>query len=230
MLFQNPPSVPQEHQVPGSLNFLLFLIYIILLFAFGVMFFLKSRKVDAGLNKKIILSYCFFGIFYGMCRIFFIFASNIVGANAYFTNIAYAFGAVGFTAIIMALEKVKYKKRYFSIIAWVLTAITIAGAVLTLLGLEDIRETIRFLIYTGVPVSGILIFILYISLIKSGTGFIRKQAIYSFVGLLIMIIGIVLDTQTALEQDWLPLFVKMEIAPLLCIVGWTFFSISNLKL
>jgi len=175
---------------------------------------------------------------YGVCRVFFILMFHIDPNNNYnlFASIAYSFGNLGFTAVIWALEKAKYKTKFFFLIALIISIITIIGTIAELLSLANVRETLLLIITLGMPVAGFFIIILYISLIRLSAGVVRKKAIYGLIGFLIFIIGIFMDGQTFLQiHTFLPSdaaaifnFFTMNIVPLICIGGLLIFAIPQL--
>jgi len=225
--------MPAEHYAPGTLNLYLFMAFTVILWIFGVIFLLRARKQDIEGAKRIQLAFGLFGIFYGLCRLFFIlmfqdFTNPDQNYNL-FASIAYSFGIVGFTAIIWSLEKVKYKKNYFFMIGLLVTIITIGGTVIIALRIApEIRTTLLLVIFIGVPISALIIFILYIFLIKKSAGVVQKKAIYSLLGLIIMFVGIVMDSQFVLAMEEIPLFIRMDLVPIICIIGYLMFAITQL--
>lgn len=230
MLLQIPETMPEEHYAIGSLNLTLFIVWIVILYVFGIIFLIKSGKQEMESQKHIKRAFGLFGIFYGTCRVFFILMFHVDPDTYYnlLANVAYTFGMIGFTAIIWALEKIKYEKHYFFIISMIITLVTLAGVILLLLGLGDFRIYILVLIMFGTPIAGIFIIILYISLIKNTVGSVRKKAIYSLIGFLIMVVAITMDGQFILAIEWIPLWIKMDLVPILCIAGYLIFALNQL--
>ncbi|MHA1275406.1 MAG: hypothetical protein ACTSQP_10710 [Promethearchaeota archaeon] len=236
MIYQIPETMPSEHYNPstfhGAMNFYIFIIYAAVLIIFGIIFLNKVKSQEIEGAKRIKLSFGLFGIFYGICRIFFIlmfqdFTNPDQNYNL-IANIAYSFGMVGFTALIWALEKVKYQKNYFFMISLIITIITISGVFLNLLKIAEIRESILIIIYLGTPLAGFFIFILYIQLIRLSSGLVRKKAIYSLLGFIIMVIGITMDSQFFLAIESIPLWFKMDVVPIICIIGYLLFALNQL--
>lgn len=236
MIVQIPETMPAEHYRPinihGILNLFLFIVFTAILFIFGIIFLMKSRKQEIESAKRIKLAFGLFGILYGTCRIFFILMfQDFTNPNQnynLFANIAYSFGMAGFTSIIWALEKVKYKKNYFFLIAATITLITFAGVFLILTGIAEIRLLVLIIIMIGTPIAGFFIFLLYIQLIRLSTGAVKKKAIYSLIGFFIMVVGISMDGQFFLAIDTVPLWFKMDVVPIICIVGYLMFAINQL--
>jgi hypothetical protein len=230
--------MPAEHYAIGSLNLILFIVFTALLFIFGVMFFLRAKKQEVEMAKRIKFSLGLFMILYGICRVFFILMFHIDPDHYYnlFASIAYSFGNLGFTAVIWALEKAKYKTKYFFLIAMVITIITIIGTVIELFNIANIREILLQVITLGMPIAGFFIIILYISLIRLSAGSVRKKSIYALLGFLIFIIGIFMDGQTflgiqaGLESEAAAAFnfFTMNFVPLICIGGILLFAIPQL--
>jgi len=240
MLLQIPETMPDEHYRPinihGVINLYAYIIYAVLLIGFGIYFFIQAKKQELESVKRLKIGLGIFGVCYGASRILFILMFNINPDLFYnmFAALAYSVGMVGFTAMIWALEKVKYKKRYFFLIALATTIIVIISAAivinLTLTGITatELRVSMLYVIYIGSGVAMILIIFLYISLIKLSTGIVRKKAIYSFLGLVIMTIGILLDSQLFLAVEFIPIWVKMDLVPIVTIIGYLLFAINQL--
>lgn len=235
MIFQIPDTMPPQHyraiDIHGVLNLGLFLLFAAILIIFGVLFLFNARKQELESVKKLKMGFGLFGIFYGVCRIFFIIAfqdfTNPDLNYDIYTSLAYSTGMVGFTTIIYGFEQVKYEKRYFTIIAAIITILTIVGTVVTILRMATIREMLLAIIWLGTPISGLMLFFLYLNLIKLSTGIVKKKAIFSLLGFFIMVVGISLDSQVFLAIEWIPIWVKMDIVPILCIVGYLIFSINQ---
>ena len=232
MLIQIPDTMPKEHYAIGSLNLALFIIWTIILEVFGIYYLIKAREVEIKAGKRIKLSFGLFGIFYGICRIFFILMfqdfTNPDENYDLFANIAYSFGMMSFLCIIWSLEKAKYKTKYFFLIGLAITIITFAGVVFNLLGIAEIRERILIIITLGTPIAGFFIFILYVQLIRLSSGIVKRKALYSLIGFLIMVAGITMDGQFFLAIETIPLWFKMDVVPLICIAGFVLFLISQL--
>ncbi len=233
MILQIPDTMPAEHYALGTLNLYFFMAFTVILWILGVIFIKKSRKNKIEGARRIQLAFGLFGIFYGLCRLFFIlmfqdFTNPDLNYNL-FASIAYSFGIVGFTSIIWALEKVKYRKNYFFMVGLLVTIITIGGTVIIVLRIApEIRTTLLLVIFIGVPISALIIFILYMFLITKSAGIVRKKAAWSLLGLIIMFVGIVMDSQFVLAMDQIPLFIRMDVVPIICIVGYLIFAITQL--
>ncbi len=235
-MLQIPETMPQEHYNPinvhGAINLYSFLAFAAILIALGILFALKAKKQELEAARRIKLAFGMFGIFYGVCRIFFALAfqefTNPDANYNLFVNIAYSFGMIGFISLIWGLEKAKYETRYFFMIGLAITILTIAGVILNLLNILVIREFVLIVIYIGTPIAGFFIVILYIQLIRMSTGTIRKKSIYSLVGFLVMVVGITMDSQFFLAIEAVPLWFKMDVVPIVCIVGYLIFAINQL--
>ncbi len=235
-MLQIPETMPEEHYNPinihGTINLYLFIAFAAILIALGILFVYKAKKQELEASKRIKLAFGLFGIFFGVCRVFFIlmfqaFTNPDVNYNL-LANIAYSFGMIGFTCLIWALEKAKYETRYFFLIGLAITILTMVGILLNILNVLVIREFILIVIMLGTPIAGFFIVILYIQLIRMSTGTIRKRSIYSLAGFLIMVVGITMDGQFFLAIDTVPLWLKMDLVPIICIVGFLVFALNQL--
>lgn len=233
MLLQDCPEVeyPPELYASPSINLILFIGFIALLWVSALFYYRKGKTYDLEATKKIIYGYGHLGLFYGITRFFFVFAIVYDNCSQYsfLINLGYPPGLIGFSLLIGPLERVKYKKKYFTIASWALTIVTTVGVFLSLFVSGDIREIFLIIILIGTPLCAVFTFVLYIQLIKGSTGAVRKKAIASFIGLMILVVGIVLDGQFILEAAVIPLFLKIYGGPVCCLVGWAIFCYYTLK-
>jgi len=242
MIFQIPDTMPDEHyraiNIHGFINLCLFVAFAVILINFAFLFIAKAKKQEIKSAKRIKLSFAIFGFFYALTRIFFILMfqdfTNPDQNYDLFASLAYSCGMIGFLSIIWALERIKYKKKYFFLIGLATTVITIicSGIIIVFIisgvGTTDLRENMLTIIFIGTPISALIIFILYISLIRMSTGIVRKKAIYSLLGLMIMFVGIVMDSQFFLAFEFIPLWIKMDLVPIIIIGGYLLFAITQL--
>ncbi|MHA1334831.1 MAG: hypothetical protein ACTSPW_03665 [Promethearchaeota archaeon] len=81
-------------------------------------------------------------------------------------------------------------------------------------------------IFMLLPFAIVAIFMLYIYLIIKTTGIVRKRTIWLVIGLVILVIGYIMDTELFVGNfRWIPL----EISPALMILGTLIFIITQLK-
>ena len=237
MISQIPQTMPPEHynfaMFPhGFINGVLFAVFAGLLFVFGIIFLKRSKRQEITSAKRIQIAFGIFGISYGITRVLFILMfqdfTNPDQNYSLIASIAYSFGMIGFAAIIWALERIKYEKKIFFSIILLTTIITIGGTIFIAFGGADIRETVLTIIFIGTPISAMILLILYLTLIIKSTGIVRKKSTYSLLGLVIMFVGIVLDSQFILANQAIPIWVKMDLVPIITIIGYLIFALVQL--
>ncbi|NVM04098.1 MAG: hypothetical protein HWN67_17335 [Candidatus Helarchaeota archaeon] len=171
----------------------------ILLFICGSIFLLRSYR-ESESQRIIFFCYAFTMIMYGFARMFFIFADYYQAiywgqdSEPYFfwTTLAYSVGTASLIPILFVLEKylVLKTKGIFttiSIIIFLFSVVSVFGIISKYLS--------QYVVYAGLLVIIICIFSLYIYLIRITEGSVRDKAIGVFIGLIILILGMILDAQ-----------------------------------
>ncbi len=107
----------------------------------------------------------------------------------------------------------------------IITSVAFGIALIALIG-QASRYFALMLIYILLPFAIVAIFMLYIYLIIKTTGIVRKRTIWLVIGLVILVIGYIMDTELFVGNfRWIPL----EISPALMILGTLIFIITQLK-
>ena len=219
-------KIPEVFQGIGyfqELSLILWLISAGLLFLAFLLFLLKSNKLEMKSQKMIYLGYGLFGLFFGITRILFIIAFYIPDQYDFYTTFGYMTGIIGILCWLYMLETylVTNTKKIFMII----TSIAFVIALIALIG-QASRDLALIMIYVLLPFAIIAIFMLYLYLIIKTTGTVRTRAIWLLIGLIILAIGYMMDSELFVGN--FP-GVPLEIAPSLMILGTLIFMITQLK-
>jgi len=206
--------------------------WIIFTLIVGVIFIIRGKKTSAEIKSQKAVYYdaalFFFG--YSFTRVFFLFSdvermSN--GQSQWYQSlvlIAYIFSTGAMSILIYSIERflLTKTKKIFSIITFTGTGVMIVLLVLTLIG-TDVISFARILTTVTSTAAALVIGVLYLYLIIKTSGTLRRNSLFSFFGILILMIGILLDMDALVQLDIIPLFV----APSITAVGVLFFALGQ---
>ncbi len=209
---------------------ILWIIAIAVLWIAVIFFIRKSKKSDVPSQKNMFLGIgLFFGL-YSLTRAFFIIGWYLTfdeSSQLYdiFWRIATIIGMIGFTFLIFVLERYPLERRtkYIG---------TILGCIALILSLALGSEMGLLVLAVSLPILGVLILALYGYLAKITEGTIRRRAILDFLGILIILLGIMFDTNIAYDlifsiNPFMAPIVQGIFAPSLFIAGVLVFLYSN---
>ncbi|MHA1340821.1 MAG: hypothetical protein ACTSRZ_12535 [Promethearchaeota archaeon] len=194
----------------------------------GAIFFKRAKKLKDEIKsqKQVFYGYGLFYLMYVITRILFIF-SDIARINHSiyydtFVSGAYIFTAIALFVVIVTIERylIKQTKKAF-------TMITLAGLIsiiiLFIISIfnEGILGILRIINTSMMVLGGLLIIILYIILVKTSIGMLKRNAIFSLSGILILAIGLVFDMDAL--SDIIPVF----ISPIIVSIGAILFGIGQ---
>jgi hypothetical protein len=195
----------------------------------AALLFIKSRKVELKSLRDTQHAYGFFLLFYITQRIFFILSDyqrDAYGETVLYYRLVvlgYIFIILSFLNIIYILEKHVITKTKYIITILILC---FSGINTILFFFPNLIEIVRYLNYFLLYGEVILLLIIYIYISIKTTGKPRKKAILIFVGILIMIIGSILDSDALIKSGLvLPFY-----TPLLIAMGVTFFGYVQIKM
>jgi len=194
----------------------------------GLIFIKRARKMkgDVKSQKQVFYGYSLFYFMYIITRILFIFSdiARINHSSYYdtFVSGAYIFTAIALLMMISTIEKylIKKTKRIF-------TFIVLAGLIFILVlffistfeeGILSILRTINTLIML---IGGLLIFILYSMLVKYSVGTLRRNSIFSLIGIITIALGMVSD------MDALSTVIPLYIPPIIVSIGAIIFGVGQ---
>jgi len=154
---------------------------------------------------------------------------GIESAPFYFwATLGYSIGTGSLIPILFLLEKyMTPTKGIFTIISFVIFGF----AVVAVFGVID-KHLAQYIVYAGLLADIICIFGLYIYVIQTSEGSIRGKAVNVMIGLVVLIAGMILDTQAAeflTPAGGLLNQIRLLIASSLMMLGVIIFTWTQLK-
>ncbi|MHA1821755.1 MAG: hypothetical protein ACTSU2_10710 [Promethearchaeota archaeon] len=207
-------------------NLILWAIAILTMYIAGLIFYLRSKKVDVVSAKWFYKSFALFFWIMGITRILFIFAYHLEAYYHAFLAYGYAFGALSLLPIVFILEKwmIHWSHRFFTIVGIVLVILGFYFAIFNF-NASELSRTIQ---EVGMPILFLSFLILYLWLIKISTGSVRKKAVFTLIGIIITVLGIVFDGESFMEALIGPLqWVVLIIPPIIFTLGIIMMIISQ---
>lgn len=222
MILEMPKSLQGIGYYEG-VSLFFWIISIMLLFLAFFLFLKKGGEIELKSSKMVFYGYAMFTLFFGMTRIFFIIGVHKPDQYDFYTTLGYISALIGiiFWLYILETYMITKTKKIFLIV----TLITFGVALISLMGGAD-RYFALNMMYILLPVSLGVVFFLYIYIIIKGTGAVRKNAAWLLVGLIVITIGNMMDTELFVSS--FPAF-PLEIPPIVMIIGIGIFLYSQLK-
>jgi hypothetical protein len=199
-----------------GINMILWIIAISLMYIAAAIFFKRSHVKDLYPSQKAIFFgfACFFAIM-GITRINFFLSYWIEPYYNLLLTIGYVFGALSFLPLIYGLEKhIITRTHFFFTIAGIITC-ALSAYFLFDVSESDLARTIQNI---AMPVVLAGFVLLYLAMIKQSTGEIRKKVLLTFIGFVIFLAGILLDSESLFESISDPTLV-MQLSPIIFSIG-----------
>ena len=159
-------------------------------------------RTDFESQKALFKSFGLLFAIMGITRICFVFSYFIEPYYNFLLAVGYTFGAVALLPLVYTLEKymITQTKRFFTIVGAIMVVLGFLFLFLTF-SIPEISELSRTIQDIGMPILALSFLILYGLVIKNATGIIRKKAIMTLLGLVIFVVGILLDSESLLETN-----------------------------
>lgn len=206
------PTTPIEFFL--SIRTILLITFTILLLFGFIYLFVKARSVEFITTKRIIQGYGLFALCFALTRIFFLISSldNVLAypedgpMSAFWALWGYTVTMASLVFVFLVVEKyILQRKLIFTIVAVISLCADIFAIVLVLLGIDlgpvPANDIALYVQYVAAPILGIAICVLYLVIIKNAAGDVRKTAIYTFIGILLILVGIILDIAALAPLD-----------------------------
>ncbi len=223
-MFEIPQSLIDIVYMKG-IDLYLWVVCIVACFTSGILLFVRAGKFEAAIQKRLFIGYALFCIFYGITRIFFSLAPlqpdnydewNMAGYVAVLTAMVFL-AAVLECYLLKAIVNTHF---IVTIASLVMLGVSIAG----LLGFIE-RATFLDFIYIVAFADAAVVAILYLYLIIKGVGSVRNRMILSFFGIVVLFLGMALDSELALTMGIIPLWLP----PIVTTVGIVMFLVSQIQ-
>jgi hypothetical protein len=206
--------------------------WIIFTLIIGIIFVIRGKKTSSEIKSQKAVYYdaaiFFFG--YVATRISFLFSdverlNN--GTSQWYQSlvlIAYIFSTFAMSILIYSIEHylLPKTKKIFSIISFSGTGILIILLVLTLLEM-DVIAIARTLTLVTSTTAALVIGVLYLYLITKTSGTLKRNSLFSFFGILTLMIGIALDMDALVQMKIIPI----QLAPIVTAIGILFFALGQ---
>ncbi len=198
MILQNP-QIPPEYPVGYyfSWDFPVWIASIIIGFLGVVVFYWRGKKAEIASSKSLFFGIAFLFFFLSLARISFIIAIWNTTANYdSVVNYGYIFEVAGITCLFIEIERAIIKQTHY-----VMTIFSLFGVIVgiltefTLIAI-DISRVLSTLISS---VDTILIILIFLYLVKSSTGSVRRRTILSFIGIVCIFVGWLFDSEIIYE-------------------------------
>jgi FtsH-binding integral membrane protein len=217
-LYAIPKGIPPEYS--HGINLYMWIGVTALLLINFVLFLIRARKVkDIESQRQLLNSYGIFCLGQAGVHIFFLLAFNLTENYDIYINIAYVCGTVALLPVTYFMEKyiLPQSRHFFFIVAFCLMAVTIYA-------LFDASQTefSRSVQRIASPVIFGMVAILCIYMIIKSSGFLRKRAFMIMIGLGIMSVAMLLDSNEFVIDQTFPLW----ISPSVFAVGTILFGFS----
>ncbi|MHA1340825.1 MAG: hypothetical protein ACTSRZ_12555 [Promethearchaeota archaeon] len=193
---ENVQGIIENGYVRG-MHLIAWVIAIALMYISVFVFISRSKKKELIISQVwIFRSFALFFGLMGITRILFVFAYYIEPWYNFFLATAYAFGALSLLPIVFVLEKwlIRWSRRIFTIIGIILNILSFYYAIFNV----QQSATARLIQQIGMPFLALAFLILYLFLIKNSVGVVRKKAILTLFGMVVFVVGILLDSEQML--------------------------------
>ncbi len=198
MLLQNPQT-PALYP-PGyyfSWDFPVWVASIIIGFIGVIIFYGRGKKAEIPSSKALFFGIAILYLFLALTRICFIVAvwSTTVSYDS-MANYGYIFEVAGITCLFFEIERAILKQTHFGMT--IFSFIGILVGIFTEIALLD-RDVSRILSTLISSIDTILIILIFLYLVKTSTGSIRRRTTVSFIGIVCIFVGWLFDSEIIYE-------------------------------
>jgi hypothetical protein len=199
-ILQIPSAYPAAYY--KSWDFPLWLIIIALGFISTILFYARSKKTESLQQRSLFVGMSALFFFLALAHISFLGAVWWVATLSYdlVVGFGYIFELIGITFLLYKVEKEIVKQTHF--VMTIFSACGVAISILAEFGVAfSVSGEITFMTISRLLSSiisscdTILIIIIFLYLIRGSVGAVRMQAIITFIGILAMLIGYLLDSE-----------------------------------
>jgi hypothetical protein len=169
---------------------------VVIMYILCVIFIIRSKREGIFDSQKwLFRSFALFFGLMGGTRIFFIIGCLIEPWYEITLVIAYLFGILSLTPAVMTLEKYIVTKTHkiFSLLA---IAISISSLIFVFIPSQYALS--RGIMSAAMPFLLFIFVFLYVSVIRNSVGTVRKKSLLTLIGMVIIVIGTLLDSEALL--------------------------------
>lgn len=222
MLLQLPEVLKGIHYYEG-VSLILWILAVIILFSAFILFLNKALRSDVKETRFGYLSMANFSLFFGLCRLFYLFSVYDPPNYILHVVLGYLFTSIALLFIIYEVETqvITQTKKLFTVITLIMVIISI----ITVIGLTT-RDLALLLMYLLMPLSTGILAIMYVYFISKSSGKIRKKAIFILIAIMLVFFAHLLDTETFISLTY-PI-IPLELPPLMMCSGMILYIYANI--
>ncbi len=221
MKFQIPDIYPSDYMM--TIDYYIWLAVVVIGIISVLIFFAKIYKVES-IQKPYLYRISFFLLLLTLQRVAYIIAVKLNVDYNFWTILGYICSLAGMTCFFLGIEKSVIRKTKY-----LLSLTTLLGVLIGLLALfefldRDIAMKITYIIST---LATVIIIALFAWMISKSTGSIRRRSIITFIGVVVLFMGIMMDSELVYRTLWptMPLIIP----PILNSIGLITITITNMQ-
>jgi hypothetical protein len=209
----------------------LWIFALIYLFLIGTFFIVKSLKASEEIKarKQMYRAIALFFYFYIIKRTFFILSDFERDANGD-TQLFYRYTALAYVFYILALLNIIYitEKYVINRSKYVLTYLFLIGLIVNIIMLffPELMPIIRYFNYAILYTEVLVLIIIYAYLAINTTGQLRKKAIFTIIGLIVIAVAEFLESEALIMSG----ITTPYYSPIIFAIGATIFAYAQGKL
>ena len=221
MKFQLPDIYPSDYMM--TIDYYIWLAVVVIGIISIMIFFAKIYKVES-IQKPYLYGISFFLLLLTLQRVAYIIAVKMIVDYNFWTILGYICSLAGMTCFFLGIEKTVIRKTKY-----LLSLTTLLGVLIGLLALfefldRDIAMMITYIIST---LATVIIIALFAWMISKSTGSIRRKSIITFIGVVVLFAGIMMDSELVYGNLWptMPLLIP----PILNSIGLITLTLTNMQ-
>ena len=222
MILQLPDIYPSDYMM--TIDYYLWIAVVALGLISVCIFFVKVHKVESDLQKPYLYGISFFLLLLTLQRVAYIIAVKLSVDYNFWTNLGYICSLAGMTSFFLGIEKSVIRKTKY-----LLSLTTLIGVLIGLLALFDIlpRDISMKITYIISTLATVIIIVLFGWMISKSAGSIRKKSLITFLGVVVLFAGIMMDSELVYGGLWptMPLIIP----PILNSIGLITITLTNMR-
>jgi len=223
MKLQIPDVFPSNYMT--TIDYYLWLLVVAIGLISVIIFLVKVNKVESDLQKPYLYGISLFLLLLALQRVAYIISVKMSGADYdFWTNLGYVCSLAGMMCFFLGIEKSVIRKTKY-----LLSLTTLIGVLIGLLALfnilpRDISMKITYIIST---LATVIIIVLFGWMISKSAGSIRKKSLITFIGVVVLFAGIMMDSELVYGGLWptMPLIIP----PILNSIGLITITLTNMR-
>ena len=222
MKLQIPDLYPSNYMM--TIDYYLWIVVVVIGLISVILFFVKVHKVESDLQKPYLYGISLFLLLLALQRVAYIIAVKLIVDYNFWTNLGYIFSLAGMTCFFLGIEKSVIRKTKY-----LLSLTTLLGVLIGILSLFDIlpRDISRNITYIISTLATVIIIVLFAWMISKSAGSIRKKSFITFIGVVVLFAGIMMDSELVYGGLWptMPLIIP----PILNSIGLITITLTNMR-